>query len=150
MISNVFLDSSVLVEAMKGRHVQFLDSFLANNNYNCFINETVISEFLFHVLGTNGGVSPKTLQQGGKVPATLILNPAYAGIFRYVHFLQTDASLFTEVPRLMIQYNLLPNDAIIIATCLYHNIHFLAAHDADFVSACVGEGITLLNDAPAV
>jgi uncharacterized protein len=150
MTNNVFFDSSVLVEPMKGRHTDFLDTFLVNDNYRCFINETVVSEFLFHVLGTNGGASPKTLQQGGKVPSTLLLNSAYSSVFNYVHFLETAASLFTEVPRLMIQYNLLPNDAIMMATCLHHNINFLAAHDADFDHACAGEGITLLKDLTAV
>ena len=101
---------------------------------------------MFYVLGTNGGASPKTLQQGGKVSAVLAGNTEYSKIFKYLEFLITDASLFSEVPRLMTQYNLLPNDAIILATCILHNVKFLATHDSDFDIACKAEGITLLKD----
>jgi len=46
----------------------------------------------------------------------------------------------------MQQYNLLPNDAIILATCKIHNITQLASHDKDFEAACKAEGITLLTE----
>jgi predicted nucleic acid-binding protein len=50
------------------------------------------------------------------------------------------------VPILMSKYNLLPNDAIILATCKIHNITQLASHDKDFKTACDIEGITLLTE----
>jgi predicted nucleic acid-binding protein len=46
----------------------------------------------------------------------------------------------------MAKYNLLSNDAIILATCKLHNIPNLASHDSDFEEACKGEGITLLKE----
>ncbi len=61
-------------------------------------------------------------------------------------FLFNDKSLFELVPKLMIKYNLLPNDAIILATCKIHDIKQLASHDTDFIIPCKEEGIELLRE----
>ncbi len=42
---------------------------------------------------------------------------------------------------LMREQNLLPNDAIILATCAFHEIDLLATLDLDFESACRNEGL---------
>ena len=46
----------------------------------------------------------------------------------------------------MSKYNLLPNDAIILATCKLHGITQLASHDTDFIDPCKAEGIELLKN----
>jgi len=54
--------------------------------------------------------------------------------------------IIPEYLRLMQQYNLLPNDALILATCRLHGITHLASHDTtDFGPACAGEGIRLVS-----
>lgn len=45
----------------------------------------------------------------------------------------------------MSKYNLLPNDAIILGTCILHEIKFLATHDSDFDIAAPAEGIILFK-----
>ena len=45
----------------------------------------------------------------------------------------------------MATYNLLPNDALIMATCKLHNITQLASYDGDFATACAGEGCRLVQ-----
>ena len=47
----------------------------------------------------------------------------------------------------MKKYNFLPNDAIIISTCLYYNIKLLGSFDSDFQKVCDDEGIALVDDA---
>jgi uncharacterized protein len=42
-------------------------------------------------------------------------------------------------------YNLLPNDALILATCKLENITILATYDTDFTKACLEEGIKLIS-----
>jgi predicted nucleic acid-binding protein len=42
-------------------------------------------------------------------------------------------------------YNLLPNDALILATCKLENIAILASYDTDFTKACLNEGIKLIS-----
>lgn len=61
-------------------------------------------------------------------------------------FLPGDRRLINEAPILMAKYNLLPNDAIILATCKLHNITKLALHDTDFIFPCQAEGIELLRE----
>ena len=45
----------------------------------------------------------------------------------------------------MAVYNLLPNDALILAICKIRNIGHLASYDSDFATACTGEGIRLVQ-----
>jgi len=47
----------------------------------------------------------------------------------------------------MKKYNLLLNDAFILATCKLQGIAVLASFDSDFKNACVQEGIVLINNA---
>jgi predicted nucleic acid-binding protein len=47
---------------------------------------------------------------------------------------------------LMQKYNLLPNDALILATCKTHQIQQIASFDStDFEKACLGENIKLVQ-----
>lgn len=59
MNSNVFLDSSVLVEPIKNSKVEFYNQLISNENYNCGINAIVISEYLYKYLGLQGVGTPR-------------------------------------------------------------------------------------------
>ncbi len=45
----------------------------------------------------------------------------------------------------MKKHNLLPNDAIILASCKLLDVDVLASYDSDFHRACVEEGIRLVS-----
>ena len=45
----------------------------------------------------------------------------------------------------MTDYNMLPNDAIILAHCKSAGISYLASYDSDFILPCQQEGITLID-----
>ena len=45
----------------------------------------------------------------------------------------------------MHKYNMKPNDAMIAATCKYHEIPSLLTMDNDFEQVCTNENIALLN-----
>jgi len=45
----------------------------------------------------------------------------------------------------MQKHNLLPNDAIILASCKLQDVKVLASHDSDFLKACTAEGIQLIR-----
>ncbi|MCY7421983.1 MAG: PIN domain-containing protein [Chitinophagaceae bacterium] len=142
--NNLFIDTSVLIENVKGNKKGFLLSLLQGKTLSCFINETVVSEFMFHFLKLNGNASPQSSQSSGKIPLIIKLSDDYH-LIRLFHFLPSDGSLTTLVPSLMATYNLLPNDAIILATCKIHGITKLASHDGDFTIPCQKEGIELLT-----
>ncbi|HEX8357119.1 MAG TPA: type II toxin-antitoxin system VapC family toxin [Segetibacter sp.] len=144
--NKIFLDSSVLVEALKGNKANFFKNVISNRNNNCCINETVLSEYLFFIIGFNGGASPRTLKEKTAIPQILINSQNVTSVLTDFSFLTTSSSLLNIVPHLMQKYNLLPNDAIILATCKIHNITKLASHDSDFVAPCSAEGIELLSE----
>lgn len=145
MTSNVFIDSSLLIENIKGNKKNLLLRLLRDTNMNCCINETVISEFMFHFLKVNGNAAPQTSQSAGKIPSIFNSSDDYS-LIRLFHFIAGDVRLITMVPSFMAIYNLLPNDAIILATCKIHNITKLASHDTDFILPCQAEGIELLRE----
>ena len=144
--NRIFIDSSIFIEALKGNKVTFYRSLISDiGNENC-INETVISEYLYFVLGFSGGVSPRTLKEKDQINQIVSSNLSIASILAEFSFLPGDSSLIHRAPRFMATYNLLPNDAIILATCKIHNITKLASHDADFILPCRAEGIELLRE----
>lgn len=139
------IDTSILVEYFKTTKTTLLDSLLADSKINCFINETIVSEFLFQLLKLNTGKAPRTLHEAGKLPDVLKTGSGYM-ILNVFWFLPTTDELYALVPALMIKYNLLPNDAIILATCKIHGITQLASHDSDFITPCKEEGIALPSE----
>jgi len=145
MTNNVMLDSSILVEYSKNNKTKLLIELISDIDTECFINETVISEYLYHFLALNGGRSPRATQSAGEIHTIFDTSFDHSFISRF-SFLPNDDSLFSLVPRLMKQYNLLPNDAIILATCIINNISTLASHDKDFEEVCKSEGIVLLKE----
>jgi predicted nucleic acid-binding protein len=44
------------------------------------------------------------------------------------------------------RFNLLPNDALILATCKHFEIEYLASFDSDFEVPCNALGIHIFND----
>ena len=145
MTSSIFIDSSILIEYNKGAKIKLLSSLLKDQQNVCHINETVISEFLYHFLAKNSDTSPKTLQRKNEIASVFERSRQYA-IIHLFSFLPSDESMLNLVPQFMQQYNPLPNDAIILATCKIHNVKQPASHDKDFEAACKGEGIELITE----
>jgi len=139
------IDSSVLVEFSKGTRKKLLLSIIDNPDNEYFINETVVSEYLYYYLILKGGAAPRSLKSSEKIKEIINQSTDYM-LLRNFLFLPATDLLFSLVPDLMAKYNLLPNDAIILATCKIHNITQLASHDKDFEEACKAEGITLLTE----
>jgi predicted nucleic acid-binding protein len=145
MISRVLVDSSVLIEFLKDRKTELLNRLVANDDIECFISETVVSEFLFHYLGIFSGRSPLAAKTATTIPQVLNVNKLFL-LLESFSFLHTNDSLLQMVPEIMFKYNLLPNDAILVATYKIHAIDQLASFDSDFIEVCNAEGITLLHE----
>ena len=145
MISKLVLDSSILVEYSKGNKTELLEYLIAETNIDLFINSTVLSEYTFHWLANKGQKAPRTLQQAQQIryliePASLELSLAQFTV------LPSSNDIIPIYLRLMQQYNLLPNDALILATAILHQIPAFASYDPDFIAACQGEGIRLVRE----
>ena len=140
----VFVDSSLLVEYIKDRKVALLD-YLLKHQRDLAINSTVVSEFLFYFIGFKGDKSPMTLKRNNSIGAIIEQNNPVAILEGFT--VLPESNDIALVVSLMKEHNLLPNDALILATCLQHRIPYLASYDvADFAPACAAEGIVLLSD----
>ena len=145
MTNNIFIDSSVLIETYKGNKVKFYKSLFSGIDNKFFINDIVLSEYLYFILGFHTGISPLTMQQKKVIGSTINGETAQLNILKEFHFLSGNQSFLSEVPQLMAKYNLLPNDATILATCKLHR-NKLASHDSDFIFPCRQQNIELIRD----
>lgn len=144
MSSSIFVDSSILIEYTKNSRPELFEALLEDERFDLCFGSPVISEYLFHFLAIAGNKSPLSVKTSGQIGALLAkANPL--DIFRPLIFLPDAATLLPDSVRLMQQYNLLPNDAMIMALCKMHGIGGLASYDPDFESTCAGEGMLWIH-----
>lgn len=139
------LDSSILVEYIKQNKTELLDWLAKNDTYELCINSTVLSECTFYWIALYGDKAPRAIQQARRIPDVLTSRPP-ADFLSQFTVLPSDGRIVPLYLDLMQQYNLLPNDALIIATAKLHQIPAVASFDADFVAACAGEDIRLVRE----
>ena len=142
--SDVFLDSSILVEYERSDRTELLDYLCERNQYRLYINETVLSEYAFQMLALYGHKAPLTLKVSRQIQATLNKADLEPVLIQFA-FLSNSPSVVPLYLHFMATYNLLPNDALILATCQLHGITQVASFDTDFAPACAGEGIRLIR-----
>ncbi len=140
----VFIDTSILIEYLKGNQIDLYEE-LFKQPHSLYINQVVISEFLFNYIKVISNKSPMTVKQSRKIAEVFgKLNPLemFPGCIHLNHTVDIANKGF----ELMKRYNLLPNDAIIIATCIQNNIENLASYDSDFKIVSNTFGIRLLSN----
>lgn len=144
MSSRIFIDTSVLVEYRKGSKTALWEAILKNTDVTPCLNQAVVSEYLFYHLAIFAGKSPRTIKETGKIAEIFQKHDP----FPFLNILEwlPDGNVLTKpVISLMNSYNLLPNDALILASCKQHGINVLASYDPDFEAACQLENIRLLR-----
>lgn len=139
--SNIFIDSSVMVGVFIGdEKAHKLLSKLINEDFMLCINPTVFSETMFKV------TFHIALEDGIKGVYDLKKNLSrYSWVYEevkekidkmikmgYLKILNTNWDILKLSPEIGRKYNLLTNDAIIVATCKYYRIDKLATFDSDF------------------
>ena len=146
MSNSIFVDSSLPVEYIKGAKRDLMDALLNDKSVRLCISQTVVSEYLYYHLAEYGQKSPRTLKENGSIPRILnSMEPLpFLALFTW---LPDDASMLQLAVDFMGKYNLLPNDALILAACKLHGIPALASFDPDFNAPSQGEGIRLLQTA---
>ena len=114
----IFVDTNVVVWLLKGR--ESVVSFFAKNMERLASNVIVYLEVM-HVV--------RRLSQRLRRP--LDLTPVH-DVFSDVVLLPIDDVAMRRVGELVTRYNLMPNDAMIAATCEHHGIKKIATYDEDF------------------
>ena len=124
-MNRVFVDSSLQVEAEKGNFTEILHDLYFNSTVSLCTNDIVLSEFLFHFIRLQTGKSPMTVKEKKEISQIIdIYNKDK--ILSNFEFIASSVQMLSVVPELMGKYNLLPHDAIILATCKINNITMLA------------------------
>jgi len=130
MTNKVFIDSSVLIEPLQNRK-----NVILNQTFACYINAIVVSEYLYKYIGLQNLGSPRKVQTDKKISEALKPYLITKTLEEFL-FLELTSSVVSIAPVLMSQYNLLPNDAIILATCKFYGIKYLASHYRDYDVPC--------------
>ena len=144
----IFIDSSILIEYEKQSQTEFFETLVAEG-HQLYLNIIVASEYLYRLIAIRGGKSPLTICENGKIAETLVGHDT-SEFLSSVSFLHVPPEAIPVGIELMKQYNLLPNDAMILATCKLESIPILASYDSDFAIACQKEAIVLISSKNAL
>jgi predicted nucleic acid-binding protein len=140
----VFIDSSILVEYIKGNNTELFD-YLLESDTKLVSNPIVFSEYIFYFLALAGNKSPLAIKEKSKIPGLLKENYPLA-IFSTIEILKVDENITVLSFELMQKHNLLPNDALILATLKLNEIKYLVSFDKnDFEKPCKKESIKLIK-----
>ena len=140
----IFVESSILVEYIKGNQTDLLEH-LISSDYELYTNAIVYSEFMFYYMAVVGEKSPLALKESKQIKK-IIEQHHPIDMFTYFTTLQIGKDIKLLSYDYMQQYNLLPNDALILATAKINNLDILASFDKkDFQNPCKEEGIKLIN-----
>ncbi|WP_156471155.1 type II toxin-antitoxin system VapC family toxin [Thermococcus peptonophilus] len=136
---HTLVDTSVLVEYLKGneRAERLLSELFREENI-LYINSVVFSEVVYVMMGHYSGRAPRSLKRKpDKLPGELKL--VFSALSKY-GFVETTRRT-TEIARELIEkYALLPNDAMILATCIEHGFSLATMDDEFKGSSRKGEG----------
>ena len=143
----VFVDSSVLIEFVKGNErARDILNRLLELSAEVYINDIVFSEFIFHYISLKSGLSPLTMKSKKEVGKYINERDPKEFIDQF-RVLDVNESIVGIAYDFIKKYSLLPNDAIILATCKFHEIDLLASLDRDFEEACRLEGLKFASSA---
>ncbi|CAB3288334.1 Ribonuclease VapC2 [Methanocaldococcus lauensis] len=125
-MSRVFVDSSVIIESLKGNNEAI--SLLHNiENYELAINPIVFSEVVYIYIKYGKGD----------------LNKVFDFLNSFI-MLDLTEEVVKIAEKYITKFKLLPNDSLILATCKFYGFS-LASLDSDFKKCCEFEGINLIG-----
>ena len=145
------IDTNVLVEGIKGNERELLELVNENlDNYNFCISTNVLEEVSYILLREFSGSSYWKLKKD-KSLVKRVFSEKVSLIWKYLLFNFRILSVDEEVLKLgkayIENFGLLPNDALVLATCKRYKVKYLISIDSDFSEPCKKEGILLINSA---
>ncbi|WP_457750587.1 type II toxin-antitoxin system VapC family toxin [Thermococcus sp.] len=139
----LLIDSSLIVEYFKGNEkaVKLFESF-ENKDVVLYITETVFSEVTYLLIGHFSKLAPRTIKgRRYKLP------PEIRTIFKALRgfgFIESSQKTVFTAMELIEKYAMLPNDALLLATCIEHGFA-LATLDEDFAEPAKKEKVELIT-----
>ena len=137
-----FVDSNVIIKHLEGE----LDLSELRSKYTLCSNAIVFSEvFLVYLKAITGKKSyelkrnPELIVERGNELEELFV------LFEIFEELEINKEVRNLAHEFVKKYGLLPNDALILATCKFYGVKYLISFDGDFERACKEEGIVLIS-----
>ncbi|NOZ58856.1 MAG: PIN domain-containing protein [Euryarchaeota archaeon] len=132
MRSGVLVDSNVLIHHLAGdlKAKKIVDS-VEGGVFEGYINQIIISEVIFVFLKLSTKMNVYHLKKKPDIIRRTNLDKVYdlLGLFDE---LPSHRDITVMAKEIMHTYGLLPNDALIAATCRHYGIRRLATFDSDF------------------
>jgi len=140
----IFVDSSVIVEYIKGNQIDLLENLISSEN-ELFVDAIVFSEFMFYYLAVIGEKSPLSLKES-KLIKSIIDKHKPIELFQNFQSIPIDNEIINLSYDFMQKHNFLPNDALILATTKFCGIQYFASFDEnDFSIPCKKEKIKFVK-----
>jgi predicted nucleic acid-binding protein len=129
-MNGVFIDSNVFLDFLEGKEKAktLLEAYSGLEGY---INDIVFSEVLFVYIKAETGKKSYELKKQPALVKSVELNDIVELLGRY-RTLDVGEAVKSEAEGLIKKYGLLPNDALIAATCKHYGINKIATTDPDF------------------
>ncbi len=145
----MFIDSNLFIEHSKGnsKAVEILENVLGNREV--YINDVVYSEVAYIFIRANSGKNYFELKKDRRTVANAGLNflNKLFPLLRLTKFLEVNENVIALANDYIIKYGLLPNDALVLATCKFYEVDCLVSLDEeDFREPCEKENIRLISD----
>ena len=150
MNNKVFIDSSIFIENFKGNTTAKRILELSIEKYDIFINSIVFSEVIFKLITLKAGKSALTIKSQKKLSSIVDELSDYYNLLLLFDVLGENKEILKISLNFIEKYNLLTNDALILATCKYYHIDKLASLDTDFENAALKEGIKLIKNPESI
>ncbi len=146
MNNKIFVDSSIFIENFKGNNIarEILQESI--DKFDICINSIVFSEIIFKLMILKSGKSALTIKSQKLIPSIVKNLDDYSNLLLLFNVLEENKEILRTSFQFMQKYNLLTNDALILATCKYYGITKLASLDKDFESIAANENIQLINN----
>ncbi len=147
-MAKFLVDSNIFIEAFKGnKDVQNIVDLLLSEDVRTFISINSLEEIVFILIKAVSNSSYWDLKKNQDlVKNSLVQTKDYLDfILEFCEILEINKEVFKESLNIIEKYGLLPNDALILATCKYYEIPHLLSLDKDFREACNKESINLID-----
>ncbi len=129
---NVFFDSNVLIYHLGGiEEAKKLIRYVEDNKIRGFINPIVASETFFFYIKANTKMKSWEIKRKPHVLSKIDLEPVFE-LLSLFSILDLNAEIVDLSKSVIERYHLLPNDALIAATCEFYVIEKIATFDDDF------------------
>lgn len=129
-MNGVFIDSSVFLDYLEGKEEAKALLEVYSGIEGC-INDIVFSEVLFVYIKAETGKKSYELKKQPALVKSVELTDIVELLGRY-RTLDVGEAVKSEAEGLIKKYGLLPNDALIAATCKHYDIKKIATLDPDF------------------